>query len=211
MSLTCIDATQVNENTTVATDFQSESLDSESADFSSLSDDINNCSETKLFKLTRNYTYDSQNDAEYVNGINITIDDLTIDGQGHTLNAKKEAKIFNIQSKNVVLRNIIIINAFANSNGGAIYWEGSNGTLSNSIIKDSYCPKIGGGVYFCKAAIIENTRFINNYAYFGGAVDLEAESTVTNCEFEGNYAKYLGGGIFSSENAYILNSNFTEN
>ena len=56
-------------------------------------------------KLDKDYACE---DGFSTDGINIT-DSITIDGQGHTIDANGKARIFNIKSNNVILKNIILL------------------------------------------------------------------------------------------------------
>lgn len=214
-TISCASASQINEtsdsNLIGNVDVESELLNANTEDFSALSDEINSSIESKSLELAKDYSFDSQNDEKYTNGIDIAIDDLTIDGKGHTINANNNARVFNIKSNNVILKNINIINGNATSHGGAIYWEGLNGTVINCLFKDCSSPNSGGAILFKNSARIENSRFIGNRAYFGGGANFDEECRINNCTFEGNYAKYLGGGLYTLKQTYILDSIFANN
>ena len=210
-TVSCAYATQTNQTSNNTDAGNSEMLTSNAGDFSMLSDEINSSFQAKSVKLTQDYSFNVQSDEKYCDGINITIDDLIIDGQGHTINANKKARIFNVQSNNVILKNINIINGNASSHGGAIYWEGLNGTINNCIFKDCSSPNSGGAILFKDTAKIEKSKFIGNRAYFGGGVNFDEESHVIDCIFEDNYAKYLGGGIYALGEIHISNSRFISN
>lgn len=214
ISVSCVNATQTNASDSkllILKNNTNEILNENINDFSSLNDEINAASQTKLINLSKDYSYSNENDKDYCDGIAVNIDDLVIDGQGHTINANNHARIFNINSKNVTLKNLVVINGKADSHGGAILWSGTDGKVINCIFKNSVSPNSGGAIYFKNAATIENTTFNNNTAYFGGAVDFEQYSTVNNCKFENNFATYLGGAVFSSDKINCLNSTFTLN
>ena len=153
--------------------------------FSDLQDDISNG------KLERNYTYNSS-DSGLSNGITISAD-LTVDGEGKvTIDAKNQARIFNIASgATVTIKGITFINGNALGNGGSI---SSSGVLT-----------------------LIDCKFINNTAVgHGGAVymDHSTSSTIENCEFNGNVAGLNGGAIdwlAGSENGKVIKSTFTNN
>ena len=214
-SISSIDAAQINQpsdNDTIGNlESEHEILNENEGDFSALSHEINASIETKALKLTKDYLFNPQNDENFSDGITIAIDNLVIDGQGHTIDANKKARIFNIQSNNVILKNIKIVNGNAASHGGAICWKGFNGTLSSCIFMDSSSPNSGGAILFEKDATIENSKFIGNSAFFGGGVNFDGEGHVNNCTFENNYAKYLGGGIYNLGRIDIFNSRFSDN
>ena len=185
-------------------------LNANPGDFSTLTDEISN-PQTKSLNLTKDYQYDGQKDSQYRDGITISTDNFIIDGQGHTIDANKQARIFKIQSKNVTIKNLILINGNATSHGGAIYWTGDNGSLINSTIKNSISPNSGGAVLFKNTGSIMNSRFSGNTAYFGGGVCFDSDSKTVNCQFEDNFATFLGGGLYTSQNTNITNSSFVNN
>ena len=153
--------------------------------FSDLQDDISNG------KLERNYTYNSS-DSGLANGITIS-SDLTIDGEGKvTIDAKNQARVFNIASgATVTIKGITFINGNALGNGGSI---SSSGVLT-----------------------LIDCKFINNTASgHGGAVymDHSTRSTIDNCEFNDNVAGLNGGAIdwrYGSTHGKVINSTFTNN
>ena len=56
-------------------------------------------------------------ESEYKDGIKLDMDDLTINGNGHTIDAGNQSAIFGINAVNVTINNLTLINA--NSNGEA--------------------------------------------------------------------------------------------
>ncbi len=214
ISVSCVNATQNNDTEitlTISDNNTDNLLKTTLNDFSSLDNELNSSTQTKILNLTKDYAFNSESDDSYSNGITITTDNLIIDGQGHTIDANNKARIFNIKSNNVTLKNLVITNGYSDSNGGGIYWSGQNGQIFASTFKNCASPKIGGAVYFEKSATIIDSKFTNNSAFFGGSVDLQSKSTITNCEFDSNFAKYLGGGVFCCEDTKISNSRFSKN
>ena len=164
-TITCVSATQINETSKVS-DLNSigdiYEINSSNNDFSTLSNEINASYQTKSLDLTKDYLFNEESDGNYTEGILIDIDNLVIDGHGHTINANKQARIFNINSNNVILKNIIIINGISDTHGGAIYWAGSNGSVCDSIFKNCKSPNSGGAIYFKKTATVKNSKFDDN-------------------------------------------------
>lgn len=101
INISCINAIEINETSDGCISILTDSAD----DFSALSDEIN-AQNTKEIKLTKNYIFNQNSDEEFVEGISINTDDLVIDGQNHTIDANNKARILNIKSNNVVLKNI---------------------------------------------------------------------------------------------------------
>ena len=96
--------------------------------FFELQENINATSSDTL-ELDRNYEY---NDNFDTNGITIN-KTITIDGKGHTINAKGQGRVFNIQASDVVIKNLNIINANYNGDGGAIYFAQSGSAINISL------------------------------------------------------------------------------
>jgi hypothetical protein len=60
--------------------------------------------------LDEDYLFAPNINSAYLGGINITQDNFIIDGNGHTIDGSCFARIFNIQSGNVTLKNINFVN-----------------------------------------------------------------------------------------------------
>ena len=107
---------------------------------------------------------------------------------------------------------------YARHNGGAIDWNATSGTLTNSTFK--YNTADYGGAVFrgseAKNGAGTNNTFIGNHANVnGGAVDWNASAgTVSGYKFINNTADGNGGAVFvgaSSNSSKILNSYFEGN
>ena len=175
-----------NANEEIALEESNEAILSEgeeSLSFTDLNAAINGNEDDEIY-LTNNYTFNSDSDSDFANGINITRD-LTIHGNGFTLNGNNQARIFNINAEYVTIENIIFINGHSEENGGAI---SINGRFTDSII---------------------NSTFINNSAYDGGAIYIDGASEGnTICgEFRDNTATHCGGGIYLKDTSTA--NNFT--
>ena len=108
--------------------------------------------------------------------------DITLEGNGATLDGQHSSRILKIKSGNVVLKNINFINAKTMTNGGAIYSNGKLTIINCSFINNSVHfeydwyyknPKYnfepdeigeGGAIYANRDLKIMNSSFINNSA-----------------------------------------------
>jgi len=179
--------------------------------FSDLKSTINSASTYELIELN----YDISN-TDYSNSPIFISKTLTIDGKGHSIDAKGLTRIFSISGTDVTLKNIKFKNAYYSSgSGGAIYWSGSNGKLINCTFENNKVDSSynGGAVYWSSSyANITGCKFINNTAYNGGAVYLSSSySNINNCDFTSNVASNQGGAVYSSSSTTISNSNFKNN
>ena len=103
---------------------------------------------------------------------------VTIDGQGHVIDANYSSRIFHINANNVLLKNIIFKNSISNDTG-AIYCNGTNITIMDCTFKDNilynkeyisskcsglwrYDTSTGVAINFKYDGIIINSTFANN-------------------------------------------------
>ena len=161
----------------------SEVLTADEGNFTELSDLING---STTIELGKDYKYIA---GDTVSSSGITIGKpITINGNGHTIDASDSARIFLITSPGVVLNNITFINGNAPTDeyGGAIY--------SNSVME------------------ITNCNFDSNYARIGGAVYASSKVTVDNCSFTNNEALRSGACLYiGGSNSVVNNSDFKDN
>ena len=151
--------------------------------------------------LSNNYTYNIDSDFRFKKGISISRN-LTIYGNGVTLDWSSTARIFNVSSDfNVNFYNINFINGNS-TYGGAIYKGNAyNCTFTHNI------AEYGGAIYKGNAY---NCTFTNNIAKYGGAI---YKGNAYNCTFTRNNA-YSGGaisGLWDGYNVYAYNCTFTNN
>lgn len=162
--------------------------------------------------LTEDVILDDE-ESEYSKGINLGVDDLVIDGKNHIIDACGKTRIFYCNAKNVLLKNIVLTNAFSDVNGGAIY-NGGELTIKESIIKDSTSNDCGGAINNDGATLnIVKSKFINNIAKRdnGGAIDNEnGILTIFESIFRQNTAPY-GGAISSNCELVIDGCGFEDN
>ena len=191
--------------------------DMNDATFADLQDKINNGYVYSTITLDKNYTYEGTG---YSNGITIS-QPITIDGKGHTINAQGKARIFKIQSNNVILKNITFTNgqtqgAALDGQGGAIFWQGSEGEVShctfiNNTANTALSSNGGAICWYEGNGNIHDCIFINNKVNsVGGAIRVSGQGTVTNCNFYANTAGG-GGGAIGMGSGTVTNCNFNNN
>ena len=173
--------------------------------FTELQGLINLATDGSTLKLNKSYEYDDGFSSE---GISIA-KSLTIDGQGYKIDAKQKSRIFQVTSENVILKNIIFINAKIEGDGGAVHFGGS-GTVENCNFTNNSATSAGGAIHMASGTV-ENCNFNNNTAGFGGAIRFYNNGTSTNCNFTNNLALNNGGVIFFSNQGNVTYCNFTNN
>ncbi|MBQ6628503.1 MAG: Ig-like domain-containing protein [Methanobrevibacter sp.] len=164
--------------------------------FADLDAKINGNSSTNIV-LDKNYTYSSTDTIK--TGILISKNNTVIDGQGHTIDAKGNSRMFNVTATTVTLKNINFINGNSVKSGGAIYGYGENLRVINCTFTDNNAASWGGAIfsYPDSYAIYVNSTFINNKAKYGGAIAAYYgfRHNIINCTFDSNYASEEGGAI----------------
>lgn len=147
--------------------------DSDDGTFTSLQLKINTASEGSTITLDRDYSYD---DGFLESGIVIT-KDITIDGNGHTLDGKSKSRIFmilfDLKEKNKV-------------------------TLNNINFKNEHTNYYGGAILNFANLTVNKCSFTNNYVkYCGGAINSVGYLDCKNSNFDKNIAGGDGGALFT--------------
>ena len=180
--------------------------------FTDLNNLVNNDLNKSEIILDNNYVYQGHEHENITNCIFINRS-VTIDGQGHFIDANWSSRIFHINANNVILKNIIFKKS-ESRDAGALYCNGMNITIINSTFINNWIfDSDGAAINYKYDGMIINSTFINNYVYNISSADNNAfafnihnESILygLNCEevqdiisFEKNY------------NVTIINSNFT--
>ena len=180
---------------------------------------------TGTITLNQNVAMTAKEAADFTNGITIN-KDITIDGKGHTIDAKTLGRIFNIgEGFTVTLTNATLINGKA-TEGGAIYNDGSL-TLSDVKLSDNAADSYGGAVFNNGNLVVGNSVFDSNDIVnrgsasvdYGGAAIYnwyDGTLTVSGSNFTNNIKNYkngdrLVGAIATIGDATISDSYFVNN
>ena len=180
---------------------------------------------TGTLTLNQNVAMTAKEAADFTNGITIN-KDITIDGKGHTIDAKNLGRIFSIgEGFTVTLTNATLINGRA-VEGGAIYNDGSL-TLSDVKLSDNAADSYGGAVFNNGELVVSDSVFDSNDIVnrgsasvdYGGAAIYnwyDGTLTVSGSNFTNNIKNYkngdnLVGAITTIGNATVSGSNFVNN
>ena len=180
---------------------------------------------TGTITLNQNVAMTAKEAADFTNGITIN-KDITIDGKGHTIDAKNLGRIFNIgEGFTVTLTNATLINGKA-TEGGAIYNDGSL-TLSDVKLSDNAADSYGGAVFNNGHLVVSDSVFDSNDIVnrgsasvdYGGAAIYnwyDGVLTVSGSNFTNNIKNYkngdrLVGAIATIGDATISDSYFVNN
>ena len=169
----------------------------------------------------------------WVRGINITID-----GNGSTINSLYGATIFKVGGVNITIKNFIlkdtnrdaiffytsqptydqVVNITFINCSRAIYFQKypyiSEGVIVNQVVHNSTfvnCSKNNGGaLYFEFDGVVKNCKFENTLAAVnGGAIFFKEHGVVDNCSFNNVRAGSYGGAVYFNMNGTVVDSNFT--
>ena len=158
------------------------------------------------------------------------MDFITIDGDGVSIDGAGQARIFNI-SNNVTLKNLKLINGFADT-GGAIY-SNSSVNCDNVVFENNSAESMGGAIY-AYYFYLNNCTFSTNHAANGSSVYINSrvgeidipDSSINNTIFRNmdcnnifinntpkdlnisnsifeNITSQLGGAIFLQTSGYL--------
>ena len=162
---------------------------------------------------------------DYSNYENICVKinkDIVIDGQGHTINCLSHGG-FSSSNGNVFLKNLSIINAQVEKEGGAISIScKAQYTIENCTFLNNNAKSYGGAIYNAgtKPLIINDCTFKSNSGYCGGAIYSYPDVYINHKQindgcfhsfFLNNVASNCGGAIYSMSNVFATNTKFMTN
>jgi len=165
-------------------------------------------------------------DGEYNNIVNQTINiPISIIGSNNTvINAQGKGRVFVVSANRVILKNLVIRNAYSIALGGAVSWNGAYGEIINcTFVNNTYwgTGSYSGGALYSNGQYlnITNCTFADNQAMQtsgsadGGAVAIQGEyTTIDKSIFKNNKAiDYAGGIIINANNCNITNCLFENN
>ena len=181
--------------------------------FAALQERIDNAGDNSTVLLPNSYLLEN---GFTENGISIN-KNLTIDGNGFTINANHGGRIFNIAGAAVTLQNIKFINGKLEGMGAAVYCKDSNLTIINCTFSNNHATgdnSQGGSVYFNGDKLtIFNSEFIANAAdHDGGAVYLKGDYGIINASNFTNNRAYFNGAVYmNSLNGTVEDCIFANN
>ena len=165
-------------------------------DFNELSELVENTGEGDTLKLDKDYKNTGRSNA-------IQIDKpMTVDGQGHFIDANHYSEIFFINATDVTLKNIKFINSDSKyNNGGAIEFVPNSVFVVENSSFSNCSAELGGAIYVGanSTLTISGSNFTNCSADSGGAIYFEtgSSSSITNSNFNSNAARIMGGSLLA--------------
>ena len=159
-----------------------------------------------ILKTTHDYKFNNETDNS--TGIVIAKNNFVLNGNGRTIDANNQSRIFAIGANNVTLCNLILINGNAD-NGGAVYTEGTV-TLNNVTFINNYATQ-GGAValLFDEVLNINNSKFIDNRGNTGSSIYVEkGKLNLYNTEFTSDTPAKRSQIVIKEAEGYIDNATF---
>ena len=187
----------------------------------------------KTISLDKDYIFNNETDRDYLEAPIYLGTYVSIDGQGHTIDANNNPYIFNTIGQDIILKNIV----FKNTNNRAIKVDSPNVEIIgctfdnntgraveltsralNSVIDNCQFLNGQGVSDAAEGLIIRNSLFKNNTASNGAAINVNTKTVdIENCEFYNNdaingviYLNYDPGyAVFNIENSTFINNKAT--
>lgn len=164
--------------------------------FTELQELINNADENSQIDLEYNYYCDDEFGDNYY-GVKIT-KNMTINGNGHTLDACEKTGVLLIYADNVMIGNMFIIDGYDGGPGSGVYNEGDGVKFVNCGFYNNEVGSNGGAIYSTGSIMLYQCHFENNYAEGNGAAIYATNNVLAmDCEFISNEAKGNGSAICS--------------
>lgn len=163
--------------------------------------------------LDADFTLDESEIDEFRNGIRISRTDIVINGNGHAIDAKGNARIFEIAANGITLKGIVFRNCSVEfQHGGAINNASEGLIIENCVFEGNSTKWDGGAINNEGSVFIENSIFRNNSSKkSGGAISSSGKLRISSCRFISNSCDYEGGAIYAKNIVDIENSKFCDN
>ncbi len=182
-------------------------------DFEYLSDLIHGSS--KRISLNSDIVLGSNESSEFEDGIKFDVDNVTIDANGHTIDARDSVRAFKLTASDVTIRNARFINGESRLGAVCHASKGSSCTFEDCIFEDNHSRADGGTFNNYGDLIFRNCTFRNNVSdEHGGAIINWGDIILEDCEFKNNSSKNFNGGAISNESSHnikIVNTHFEDN
>ncbi|NEO86842.1 MAG: DUF4347 domain-containing protein, partial [Spirulina sp. SIO3F2] len=141
-------------------------------------------------------------------------DNLTIDGNGGTVDGNNTSSIFYINANNATIQNLTIQNGTFGGSGGGFYHDRAGELKLENVNISGNSAGLGGGAFRSSASVItiNNSMISGNSASVGGGInDLGASLSINNSIISGNSASIGGGGVLSDSGAVTITNSLISN
>ena len=177
-------------------------------DFDELNDNIQNLSPGDVYNIDKDYSFNGEiNQSKQF--ITIDKDNITINGNDHSIDGQYHSGLFKITANNVKIYNLTFINFEFQ---GVLITTPTNSTEKSCDDKTfyTYTKKYSPIEWLGDNGVISGCTFHENSAINGGALSWSGNNgIIDNCLFIDNIAQGVGGAIYiGGANNSIINSIF---
>lgn len=163
-----------------------------------LANDLKRVFPGNTYTLDKDYIFNQDSHSKNGYGILIYFDNITIDGNGHTIDGKNKSSIFEITGSDVKIINLNIINCNHATGESPIKWRGDNGVISNCVFARNTAEAGGAITWAGNNGRIDNCTFISNNAKIAGDIYITGTA---NTVYNSTFLNYTSE--FSNESIYI--------
>ena len=173
-------------------------------DFSRLDELIH--SGVKEIVLDEDISLESYEKTYYEGGIELDVDDLVIDGNGHKIDGCDKSRIFIVTGSKITLKNIIFENGHSfknydhplNDNGGAIKVNGgADLTIEGCKFISNSSEGSAGAIYNSgKLKILKSDLSSNDSKHYGGCIYNRGILSISQSKLLYNKSAWKGGAIY---------------
>ncbi|MEE0939732.1 C1 family peptidase [Methanobrevibacter sp.] len=173
--------------------------------FTDLYVDISNA--TGVLDIQCNYKYNNKTDQNM--GISLVMDNFVINGNGHTLDANNQSRIFQIRANNITINNLTLINA--NMPVASVLFIAKNCSLTtNNVIFKNNTAETQGTVLVNGKYVSNNDSFIDSTSTKMGTVTLlQGGKGVFNNAIMMSSKQLTWGLLYADFDSYIYVCNST--
>ena len=173
--------------------------------FMDLYKDISNA--TGVLDIQCNYKYNNKTDSNM--GISLVMDNFVINGNGHTLDANNQSRIFQIRANNITINNLTLINANMPVASALFIAKNCSLTTNNVIFKNNTAAT-QGTVLVNGKYVSNNDSFIDSTSTKMGTVTLlQGGKGVFNNAFMMSSKQLTWGLLYADFDSYIYVCNST--
>ena len=183
---------------------------STSNNFNDLNNDLRRLSPGDVYNVTQDYNFSSLN-YNFIGenpGITISVDNITINGNGHIIDGNHQSALFKITGNDVKIFNLTIVNGEYQAQSITIKGETKNASTTTPTYEYTY--DVSPIEWKGDNGLISNCTIFGNTAINGGAISWSGNNgLITHTVFMNNTARGIGGAIYlSGRNNKIKDSLF---
>ena len=209
MCVACVCASDVNDDVAAHTDDAIDEFADVPGTFDELNDDMNNLHCNDVYNFTRDYHFEQDPSPSTSSIIEISADNVTINGNGHVIDggalSNHSSSVFKVTGDNVKIFNLNFVNSYSNP------VLNSYNAIRQTDKADIYIDHGDSPItWLGNNGILSDCLFSGNSAVKGGAITWNGDNGLSiDCVFINNTARGIGGALFiGGENNRVETSCF---